>query len=324
MKTYQLCIRILGAATMAWCLSAFALGAEGHFDRTLQVSGSVDLDIQTGSGTITVRPGSNSSVHVSGTIRPSNGWDGDQEAKIRYLETHPPIEQDGNHIRVGRINDEELQRHVSISYEVEVPAAARVHSASGSGDQQISGVSGPVEASSGSGSLKLESIGDSVRVSTGSGRIDVQDVKGALRASTGSGEIRAEGVAGALHASTGSGSVDFRQTAPGEVEVSTGSGTVHLEGIRGSLNASTASGNIDVQGEGEGSWHLSAASGNLTVRLPSQQGFTMHAQTVSGSIHTARPMEVQSSNGEHEIRGTVGGGGFLLDVNTASGNISIE
>jgi DUF4097 and DUF4098 domain-containing protein YvlB len=163
-----------------------------------------------------------------------------------------------------------------------------------------------------------------VRASTGSGHISVEGVKGSVHASTGSGEIHATGVAGGLRASTGSGSVTLRQTAPGDVEVSTGSGTVELEGVHGAVHANTASGNILVEGQGQDSWRLSTASGSVTIRLPSEQGFTLHARTVSGSIHTAREMTVQGELGKHELEGKVGGGGFLLDVSTVSGNIRVE
>lgn len=314
------------AALLLTAAASTPRAAEGHFDRTLQVNGPVDLSVQTGSGTIGVRVADGSSVHVSGTIRASNGWSGgdDAQKKVDYLQAHPPIEQDGNIIKVGHIEDEELQHNVSISYEITVPASTRIRASSGSGDQDINGLAGPVDASSGSGGLRVANIGDTVRASTGSGHISIDGVKGAVHASTGSGEIEATGVAGAMHASTGSGGVTLRQTAPGEVHVNTGSGTLRLEGVHGEVHASTASGDITVEGEGEGAWRLSTASGNVHVRLPSQQGFTLHARTVSGGIHSDREMTVQNISGGHEIEGKVGGGGFLLDVSTVSGNIHVE
>ncbi len=326
MKSYRLFTLGILVAAVVLCVSAPARAAEGHFERTLQVSGTVELDVMTGSGTIEVRTGDNSTVRISGTIRSSDSWhdSADAEKKVRYLEANPPIEQHGDVVKVGHIEDESLQHNISISYVVVVPAATRLRSSSGSGDQNVNGLNGPVEASSGSGSLKLANIGDAVRVSTGSGGIAVEGVKGTVHASTGSGEILATGVAGGLHASTGSGSITLRQTAPGDVQVNTGSGTVQLEGVHGTVRTSTASGNIRVEGEGDGSWRLSTASGNVSVRLPSQQGFTLHAQTVSGSIHTAREMTVQGTFGRHELEGKVGGGGFLLDVSTVSGNISVD
>ena len=207
---------------------AAARAAEGHFARTLQVSGPVDLEVQTGAGTVDVRTGDNSIVRITGTIRSSNGWfdSSAPESKVHYLESNPPIEQHGNLIKIGHLDNHEMEHNVSISYEIVVPAETRLRSNTGSGEQSINGLRGPVEASSGSGHLRLTNIGDAVRVSTGSGRISVDGAKGDVHASTGSGEIQATGVAGGLHASTGSGSVTLRQTAPGDVEVNTGSGTL--------------------------------------------------------------------------------------------------
>ena len=317
---------VLTLAVMFLWLAAPARAVEGHFARTLQVSGAVELEVQTGSGNIDVRTGDSSTVRITGTIRSSDGWFGgsDAEEKVHYLEANPPIEQHGNIIRIGHIEDRDLTRNISISYEIVAPVETRLRSSSGSGEQDVSGLRGPVEASSGSGSLRLTNIGDMVRASTGSGHISVEGVKGAVRASTGSGEILATGVAGGLHASTGSGSVTLRQTAPGDVEVSTGSGTLQLEGVHGAVRAQTASGNILVEGEGQDSWRLSTASGNVTVRLPAQQGFTLHARTVSGTVHTAREMTVQGTIGKHELEGRVGDGGFALDVSTVSGSIRVE
>jgi len=317
---------ILTVAVLSFYLPAAALAAEGHFARTLQVSGPVDLVVQTGSGTIDVRTGDSSSVRITGTIKSSGGWfdSSDAESKVRYLESNPPIEQHGNIIKIGHIENHEVEHNISISYELVVPTETRLRSNTGSGDQSINGLRGPAEASSGSGRLRLNNIGDVVRASTGSGRITADGVKGELHASTGSGQIEATGVAGGLHASTGSGSVTLKQTAPGDVEVNTGSGTLELEGVHGRVRAETASGNITVEGEGQESWRLSTASGNVTVRLPGRQGFTLRAHTVSGSVHTEREMTVQGTMSKHGLEGKVGDGGFLLDVSTVSGNIRVE
>jgi len=327
MKPHRLlATSILAVAVMCLCVAIPAIAADGHFDRTLKVSGAVELEVQTGSGNIDVRPGNTSTVHVTGTIKANGSWFGssDAEQKVHYLETNPPIEQHGNIIKIGHIEDHELTRNISISYEIVTPAETRLRSSSGSGEETISGLRGPVEASSGSGNVKLNNIGDAVRASTGSGQINVENVKGSVHASTGSGEINANGVAGGLHASTGSGSVTLRQTAPGDVDVNTGSGTLHLEGVRGSVRAQTASGNIEVEGQGQDTWRLSAASGSVTLRLAAQQGFTLHAHTVSGTIHTAREMTVQGIFGRHELEGKVGDGALALDVSTVSGNIRVE
>ena len=136
--------------------------AEGHFERTLKVNGPVDLNVETGSGSISIRTGSSDSVQIHATIRGSNGWlgsDHDLEDRIHSIESHPPVEQDGNTLRIGHFDDHEITRNISISYELVVPAATKARTATGSGSQSLDGVSGPVEATSGSGSLQISNVG---------------------------------------------------------------------------------------------------------------------------------------------------------------------
>ena len=319
-------LAVLTVAVLPWAACQAAPAAEGHFQRTLQVSGPVDLSVQTGSGGITVRTGSDSSVEVRGTIRASRGFlsNDDAEEKVTYLESHPPIEQDGNVIKIGRVTDSRMQRNVSISYELVVPANTQVRSRTGSGSQRVDGVSGPLEASTGSGSIRASNIGGSVQATTGSGQIVMETVKEGVRASTGSGSIRATGIGGTVRASTGSGSITVEQTGVADARVSTGSGNITLKDVRGLVHASSASGSITAEGGGQSPWHLKSVSGNVSVRVPQGLGFDLHAHTVSGSISTSRPLTLQGTVNKREITGKAGNGGFLLDVSTVSGNINID
>ncbi len=326
MKTNLRWALLLVAGLLAGlALSSGAPATEGQFDRTLKVTGAVELDVATGSGSVTVRSGDASTVRVHGVIRASSFFGGDEvEKRVRYLESNPPIEQHGNIIRVGHLDDPEVQRNISISYEVVVPAETRLRSGTGSGSQSVEGIRGPLDVSTGSGRIRATGIGGEVRASTGSGTIELESAKGDVHASTGSGWIRAVGVAGGFRASTGSGSVTLEQTAPGDVDVSTGSGNIDLRHVRGSLRAHAASGTITVEGEGTGTWSLNTASGSIHVRLPGQAGFDLRAHTVSGSITTDRPLTVQGTLSRRELSGRAGQGGLLLEVRTVSGNIRIE
>src|SRR5271156_2888243 len=130
---------------------------DGHFDRTLTVTGTVDLEVQTASGEISVRTGDSTKVEVHAKIHGS-GW-GDVEQRIHEIENNPPIEQSGNTIRIGHIENHDWKRNISISYELIVPAQTKLRSESGSGDQKAEGISGPAEMNSGSGSLHVKNIG---------------------------------------------------------------------------------------------------------------------------------------------------------------------
>src|SRR6478672_4796798 len=133
--------------------------AEGSFHRTLQVTGPVNLDVSTGSGSIQIRTGASNQLEVTGHIKTHDWLGGNGEEKVKQLEANPPIQQSGNIIRIGHIDDSELRRNVSISYELVVPAETQLHSQTGSGSQVIDGINGIVETSAGSGGVKISNIG---------------------------------------------------------------------------------------------------------------------------------------------------------------------
>ena len=299
-----------------------ALAAEGSFERTLQVNGTVNLDITTGSGSIQIRPGSGNQVHVRGQIK-STDWFGNNEERIRRIEANPPIQQSGNDIRIGHM-DQDLMHNISISYELEVPADTQVRSHTGSGTQTINGLQGSTEATSGSGGLKISDIGNRVRAETGSGDIEIDRVQGTVRARAGSGSIHAISIAGGFDAETGSGRIRLEQSGQGSVRADTGSGGMELHGVNGSLEARAGSGGIEAEGQPAGPWTLRTGSGTVRVRLPSNAAFDLDARTSSGSLSVDHPVTVQGSLGKKHIQGKVRGGGVPVDVETGSGNIEIQ
>lgn len=315
---------VLAAVAALFLSGSAARAAEGSFDRALQVTGPVELEITTSSGSIRVTSGDSHSVRVHGTIR-AKGW-GDAEDKVRWIEANPPIEQDGNSIRIGRFENRQLQRNVAVSYEVVTPRETGLRSFSGSGDIAVEGIRGPARATTGSGNLTLSEIGDEVEAKTGAGDVRLESIKGAVSTSTGSGGIRATGIGGAFRARTGSGDVKLEQTVAGAVDAETGSGTLELRGLRGSLRAHTGSGDIDAGGEPTGEWNVQTGSGRVNLHIPSGATFTLHAHSSSGQIDVGQshPLLVQGTFRRGEISGTVRGGGPLLDLRTGSGNIRIE
>jgi DUF4097 and DUF4098 domain-containing protein YvlB len=303
-------------------MPAFA-NAEGSFQRTLQVSGPVNLDVSTGSGSIQVRTGTGNQVQVTGHIKVTDWFGTSADAKVKAIEANPPVQQSGNDIRIGRIEDPELRRNVSISYDIVVPPNTQLTSHTGSGSQTIDGIQGVLEVGAGSGSLKISNIGNTVRADTGSGSIEIDHVKGNVRAKTGSGSINARDVAGGFEGDTGSGHITLEQTAPGAVRADTGSGGLDLRGVKGSLDAKAGSGNIHAEGAPSGSWTVHTGSGGVELRLPSDASFDINAHTSSGSISLNHPVTVQGTIGRKEVHGKVRGGGVPVEVETGSGSIAI-
>jgi hypothetical protein len=277
------------ASACAVDLEAQVVSATGQFDRQMTVSGPLDLDVRTGSGSIDVRTGAAGEVRVTGRIKAQRGfWNSSSaEERVRRIEANPPIVQNGNSIRIGEFPDSDMSRNVSISYEITLPADTNLRSRTGSGSQRIDSLTGRVEAQTGSGSLRLGRIGGAAVATTGSGSIEVLGAGGGLTARTGSGSIQASGVAGGLRANTGSG-------------------------------------RVSVQGNPTSDWAIQTGSGSIEVRVPPDAAFDLNARTGSGSLSTSHPIEMRGEISRRHLQGRVRGGGPRLDVSAGSGSIRLE
>ncbi|MGD0831515.1 MAG: DUF4097 family beta strand repeat-containing protein [Terracidiphilus sp.] len=238
----------LWIAAAALALAALpALASEATFERTLAVSGRVDLSVATGSGSIHVTRGADNQVHIYGKVK--SGWGGSEE-RVREIATHPPVEQTGNIIRIG--GHHESFHNISIDYEIQAPVNAFLSASSGSGDVTVDGVGENARLSTGSGSIRATGLHGGFTADTGSGNIDAEQTgSGDVKAETGSGNIDLRSLHGGLRAHTGSGNIKVNGTPTTEWNLETGSGNAELSAGNAAftLDASTGSGNIHTDQE---------------------------------------------------------------------------
>jgi hypothetical protein len=290
------------------CTFVLASTPQGTFEKTFQVSGPVNLEVQTRSGDITVRSGPAGTVSVRGRIFVGNRWlFGDRRSgEVHEIERNPPLRQEGNSIRIDYVN----VRDIAVDYEITVPAETAVRAHTGSGDQTIEGVHGNADLQSGSGDMRLSRLTGDIHVQTGSGNVRGHEISGAVRGGAGSGDIELE------------------ETGPGDVDLHTGSGNITARGLNGTFRGEAGSGDITAEGTQTGSWEIRTGSGNVHVRLPSNSAFEADLSTSSGTLDIGAPitMTVQGRVQEtsKSIHGQVRGGGPVLKVHTGSGDIHIE
>jgi hypothetical protein len=256
-----------------------ALGAEATFERTLTVSGRVELSVSTGSGNIHITHGAGNQVHIWGKVK--SGWGGSDE-RVREIAANPPIEQTGNIVRIG--GHHENLHNISIDYEIQAPEDAFLDAGSGSGDIRVEGVGENAKISTGSGNIHATGLHGGFKVDTGSGDIYVEQTgQGDVRAGTGSGNIELRNLRGSLYAHTGSGNIKAGGTPSADWKLGTGSGNVELwpGSAALTLDASTGSGSIHTDQEmlTHGSSDHHHVSGKINGGGP-----TVRIETGSGDI----------------------------------------
>jgi hypothetical protein len=268
-------------ALLGTCLAVIpVLAAESTFDRTLKVSGKVDLTVSTGSGSIHITHGSDNQIHVYGRVRSSFGTSDEQ---VRQIAANPPIEQTGNIVRIG-VRRENLH-NISIDYEVQAPVDCYLKASSGSGEITDDGVGENAKLSTGSGSIHATGLHGGFSVDTGSGNISADQIgDGEVKAETGSGSIELRNIHGGLHAETGSGSIKAAGTPSSPWKLETGSGSIELwTGAAGmTIDAETGSGSIHTDRE-----------------LTTQGGLSRHH--ITGKINGGGPL-VKLETGSGSIR----------------------
>jgi hypothetical protein len=276
-----------------FALFAIALGfgqaqhTDGSFQRSLSVTGFVDLDLATDAGGIYVVPGPPGAVRIRGILRAENSWFGraNVEDRIRQLEAHPPIEQSGNTIRVA-VRDRSLLRGISMRLELEVPHDSRVRARADSGGIDVRGVKGPVDCRTDSGGIHVAEIDGEVRAAADSGGVHVRRVNGPVYARADSGGIEALDIAGSVDALADSGGVQVSQTTPALIRTR-------------------------------------ADSGGTVITLARAGGYDIKAHAESGGI-SAPEVAATGAVSKHDVNGRIRGGGPLVDARADSGHINIR
>jgi len=278
---------LLGIGAIVLGFAVLVPERERTFEKAIPVSGLVRLDLSTESGGIVVRPGAQDSVHIRIILRPHHelSWLANVENHMRSIEANPPIEQAGNTIRVGYVQNRVLLNSLSMKLEITAPPETEVRARADSGGIRVDGINGPLDFKVGSGGIDAAGVGGGIRAEASSGGIRVRDVKGPIWARAQSGGITALGVAGSIDAAADSGGLNLSQTLPFPI-----------------------SARVD--------------SGGVTVKLDPSGGYEVDASSDTGWV--IAPALAAGVVSQHHIGGKLRGGGPLASIKAHSGVVTIH
>ena len=333
---------VLALGVLSWVHCAAASEA-GKFERTLSVTGAVDLDVISNPGGMSIVAASASSVRVRAVIRPLYGVAdlGMSEANIRALEQNPPVEQTGNRIRVGYVANPEILRGVSVHFDIETPRETRVRAHTTSGGIRIDDIAGPASADSSSGRIELNNVAAEVEVKNSAGavvirsagsRVSARNTSGGIQifaaqgpvdVETSSGRIEMSGVRGDVHSRTHSASISI-DNASGTVVANNHSGSVDVFQHTGPVQAETKSGAIRIAQVTPAAITARTDTGAIKVNLAARRGYTLDAQSDSGKVTGPMTNGAGRIADAHRLKGLVGDGGPLVDLDTRSSKITVN
>ena len=294
----------------------------GSFDRSLDVSGPIRLELNNVAGNVSIVGSADGKVHVHGDVRVSGMGFGNPQARLDSIISNPPVELKGDTLRIGK---ETTHLHnLSIAYSIEVPRDTAVTSSSVSGSQFVRNVRGPVQASSVSGTVRGTDIGREVRLTSTSGSINAENCGDDVRATSVSGTVTVLNAKGDVLAHSVSGDVHV-QNPGGRVDTDTSSGSVDVRDANGDVKAHATAGRVTIQGNPTGNsyWDLKTVSGSVDIAVPSSASFHLSAGAVTGQIRAQIPIMIEEQ-GKHSLRAHIGDGGGRVEIHTVSGGIEVN
>ncbi len=232
------------------------------------------------------------------------------------------------------------KRQLSISYKIFVQQNVSTDLATSGGSINLSDLKGNQNFATSGGSLRLEDLSGKINGRTSGGSIDVSDCSDNIDLRTSGGSIKAEDCSGRIKLATSGGSLSLIDLA-GTIEAKTSGGSIHGDNIKGelithtsggsigledmacSLEASTSGGSIHVELVKLGKYvRLTNSSGNIDLEMPDKQGLDL--KLFAQKINVSTLNNFSGKKEDHEISGTLNGGGVPVTMKTGSGRIKLD
>lgn len=256
--------------------------------QTFELTGLLDLDVESSNGYVIVASAQTASVTVVAKLR-SRG-DTLEEAEQRVNAIKLELSQAGNSVMLryrGADQAEDVRRHSGVSFEVTVPMQA------------------DVDVDTSNGAITLRGIEGDFNLDTSNGAIDLSDLVGIVHADTSNGRIDVNGFNGVLELETSNGAID-------------------IDGAEAMVDARTSNGRIDFSGALVGDRHdLRTSNGAIQVTVPRDASITFDASTSIGSISTNLAL-VGDTEGRDWNAALNPPAMQTLNLRTSNGSIRIE
>ena len=270
-----------------------------HFSYPLADGGSVELDNLNGS------------VEISGWDKNTVDIDGTKYAnsELRLREMKVDVQASGASVMIRTVPPIDRHGNAGARYVLHVPRHAELANiVTSNGPLRVTDMDGPAHLRTSNGSIRVSDVRGLVDARTSNGPVELTGVTGDATVHTTNGSIQADVKKGRFDASTRNGSITARL-------IETDQSPVRLE---------SSNGHIDLTMDAPREVHASTSNSSITVHMPSSSGAMVHAHTTNSSISSDFDVSVHGGMlSRHQLDGTIGAGGPLLDLTTSNGPIRL-
>jgi hypothetical protein len=297
-----------------------ALGVtSAEFHQTLSVSPSemVSLDVDLPAGELQICYGREGQVSISAIAKASRLVH--EEDAVSPL---VKVEQNGNHVTIRPPAQTDYRS--KMVYRIDVPYRTELTSKLGIGQQNITGLLGPVNAVTDKGGVAIAYISKSVQARVNVGDVNIQSVGDHVDAETSVGNIYGERLPRGVQAKTGNGDIILMVVGSSSAVVEKGNGRIDVGGARGTLRGSTDSGDLHVKAVPHEDWSLSSVTGNVRLELPPNASFQLDVSTTRGQLRSDLSDSLLSDVTPPGFHQSFNGGGKRISVHTESGTIALR
>ncbi len=285
------------------------------FAKTVPLGKGGALDVANVSGDIIITGGRGDQVVINAVKRGKTADD------LKALEIEVTATANRVQIRAGG-SRERRKAKASVDFTISVPRHATVDVRSVSGDIKLTAVDGSSRAEAVSGDVVVAKAPQLEAAKTVSGDVTIDEA----------------GSGGDLSVGSVSGDVRVRAVRVRSLDANIVSGKLHLLNVACErLKANSISGSLVFDGPlaKGGRYRFRSHSGDVTIYVDGKSGFELNASTFSGDITTGveltptagaegdRPGRTPTPGTGRRVRGTLGDGGALIEINAFSGGVKI-
>lgn len=315
MKTFSTILLALIPAVFIMtsaCASMPGNGGEPYQVQEFSIREPGKLNVKTSGGSIKVEKHNSQVVVVEMYVRHRNKNLGPDDASAREVLENYNIDISQSTNTISAIAEKSgssgswfgnNNNNTSISFTVYVPENMSCNLKTSGGSIALEGVKGTQDVKTSGGSLKL------------------QDIEGNMQAHTSGGSIKINNYAGILNAHTSGGTIKLAE-ASGEMNLHTSGGSINIDNVNGSIDARTSGGSINANLLSlKNQLKLKTSGGSISAVIP--EGLGLDLDLKGNRVNT----RLSNFNGEAEknrIKGTMNGGGILVELATSGGSVNLD